>query len=279
MKHLKQLIWIMFVFLTLSCSPESDEVGNNYVIEGFIIANAPVDNIKVKGTAPIEDVFVQDDPISNATVMLSDGNTDFILSYDTGSNKYGTSDESLKIVSGSEYSLTVNVDGRIATAATSVPFATTNLRLSDNRLVVPALTLNPMLAEQITEMFSENRLFVEWDIEDGRSYFVTVESRVAVLDPILPDRVPPSAKELLSSFSSTSEPAPLPFFQIIGVALETYGPHVVKVFTVNEEYAELFDNFDQDSRDLNEPPSNIENALGIFTGFAVDSLEFDVARN
>ena len=41
---------------------------------------------------------------------------------------------------------------------------------------------------------------------------------------------------------------------------------------------ELFKNLEQDSRDLNEPPSNIVNAIGIFTAFALDSVFFEVNR-
>ena len=34
------------------------------------------------------------------------------------------------------------------------------------------------------------------------------------------------------------------------------------MYRVNEEYAGLYENQTQDSRDLNEPPSNIEGGLG-----------------
>jgi len=57
-----------------------------------------------------------------------------------------------------------------------------------------------------------------------------------------------------------------------------YGTHKVTVYHVKEEYADLFENRTQDSRDLNQPPSNIENALGIFTGFASQSVFFEVVE-
>ena len=65
---------------------------------------------------------------------------------------------------------------------------------------------------------------------------------------------------------------------IIGAGLRNYGTHEVRVYHVNQEYADLFENSDQDSRDLNEPPSNIENALGIFTAFASEKVFFEVVE-
>jgi len=53
---------------------------------------------------------------------------------------------------------------------------------------------------------------------------------------------------------------------------------LVQVFRVNQEYVDLFENIDQDSRNLNEPPTNIANGLGIFTAFNSDSIFFEVKK-
>ena len=37
---------------------------------------------------------------------------------------------------------------------------------------------------------------------------------------------------------------------------------------MNQEYADLYEGRVQDSRDLNEPPSNILGGLGVFSAFA-----------
>ena len=49
-------------------------------------------------------------------------------------------------------------------------------------------------------------------------------------------------------------------------------------FTVNEEYALLYETSTQDSRDLNEPYTNINNGLGIFSGFASQEVYFEVIK-
>ncbi len=60
--------------------------------------------------------------------------------------------------------------------------------------------------------------------------------------------------------------------------MEALGAHHAKVYRVNAEYAQLYENRTQDSRDLNEPPSNIRNGLGVFSAFNSSSVSFEVAR-
>jgi len=55
------------------------------------------------------------------------------------------------------------------------------------------------------------------------------------------------------------------------LTLTHYGQH-----RVNDEYADLYEGLEQDSRDLNEPPSNIHGALGVFSAFSADSAFFRV---
>ncbi|MBC8181278.1 hypothetical protein H8E88_09140 [candidate division KSB1 bacterium] len=49
----------------------------------------------------------------------------------------------------------------------------------------------------------------------------------------------------------------------------------MKVFRVNQEYGDLYQSRNQDSRDLNEPLTNIVNGLGVFSAFNCDSVFFD----
>jgi hypothetical protein len=39
------------------------------------------------------------------------------------------------------------------------------------------------------------------------------------------------------------------------------------VYRINQEYADLYRTRQQDSRDLNEPLSNVVNGLGVFSAF------------
>jgi hypothetical protein len=46
----------------------------------------------------------------------------------------------------------------------------------------------------------------------------------------------------------------------------------VRVYRVNKEYADLYRSRQQDTRSLNEPLTNVQNGLGVFSAFASDSV-------
>ena len=65
---------------------------------------------------------------------------------------------------------------------------------------------------------------------------------------------------------------------INALGLPFLGRYRVQVWRVNEEYATLYNTLQQDSRDLNEPFTNITGGLGVFTAFAADTTSVVVVR-
>ena len=103
---------------------------------------------------------------------------------------------------------------------------------------------------------------------------MVVESLSDTLDPIFPTQV----IDVLARFRFVSEPTDGTSISFIAGTLESFGTYSVKVYHINQEYADLYENREQDSRDLNEPPSNITNALGVFSAFNSQEVFFEVAR-
>jgi hypothetical protein len=58
------------------------------------------------------------------------------------------------------------------------------------------------------------------------------------------------------------------------LSLAHYGLHQVRVYHVNTEYAALYESRQQDTRDLNEPATNIRNGLGVFSAFGSRTVLF-----
>ena len=88
-------------------------------------------------------------------------------------------------------------------------------------------------------------------------------------------RVGPGEQE----FRLVAEPTKDDYHFIDMRVLRDLGRHIARVYRVNEEYAQLYENRTQDSRDLNEPPSNILGGLGVFSAFNSDSIGFAVVRD
>ena len=60
--------------------------------------------------------------------------------------------------------------------------------------------------------------------------------------------------------------------------VQQYEMHRVKLFRGIQEYADLNENREQDSRNLTEPLSNFINGLGIFTAFSYGEANFEVVK-
>jgi len=52
--------------------------------------------------------------------------------------------------------------------------------------------------------------------------------------------------------------------------IESLGLHKKTVYRVNREYVDLYKSRKQDTRNLNEPLTNIEGGLGVFSAFNSD---------
>lgn len=278
---MKSILNRLFPLITLgfiACEELEVPEFNQYVVEAFVTADENIYDIKIKETTSINQEVIMDTPFPDATVTISANQESIELMYDDISGKYIDPSNSFEIQVGQEYEINIQLEDINATSSTVVPEKPTGLKLTDSILVVPELLPTVFLRDQITELFDEEVITLSWTSVPGRHYFVVIESQVDSIDYILPQEIPEESLELLASFKFISEPTQDTTFNIIAVALETYGQHVAKVYSVNQEYVDLFNSATQDSRDLNEPPSNIENALGIFTAFAVDSIEFTVNR-
>lgn len=270
-------LYIIYISALFGCGELEQPNKNQFVVEGFITADFAIDDIKIKETVSIND-SIQDIPISNATITVSSANSTIGLQYNPDTQKYFDPVGDFKIEVGNTYDIEVSANGTVASATTTVPEKPTGLTLTKSELTIPQLRLSFDLREEIEELFRTEYSVLTWDSVPGQSYFVVIETQEKVLEPFLPEGVPEEAIDFISSFRFISEPSETTAFIIFGVALETYGRHVAKVYTINQEYLDLFNATSQDSRDLNEPPSNIINGLGIFSAFAVDSIEFNVIR-
>ena len=136
------------------------------MVEGFLFANEPINNIKIKKIKPLisnDTVGQVDEVIPSALVILSDGDNSFTLDFDAKTGKYGSQNPDLQIISGKTYFLEVTVGTRKATSETVVPENPNGVLLSADTIAIPELTLNLGLRDQIIQLFNEARITLQWD--------------------------------------------------------------------------------------------------------------------
>ena len=213
----------MFVLIALFIACDELEIPNKrqFVVEAFITADHPVSDIKIKEVSPLDAEVIEDIPIADAEVRLLTGESEVMLNYNPVTEKYFAPGNSFPINVSDNYQLEITVDEISAFGSTLVPEHPTGLSLTDTVLIVPPLTLSLFLRAQIQDLFREERSTLSWEARSGQSYFVVIENKVDILDPILPSGIPEESTELLSSFRFISEPSEENTFDIIAVALET----------------------------------------------------------
>ena len=85
----------------------------------------------------------------------------------------------------------------------------------------------------------------------------------------------PLNSDTLGNFSFTrrfvAEPTTNNYYRVPQSDFNYIGKYKITLYRVNQEYVNLYASRQQNSRSLNEPLTNVNNGLGIFTAFASDS--------
>jgi hypothetical protein len=275
----KLLFAILFCLSFISCQEVNlnNIAANQYVIEGFLYAGEPIKDIRVKSIYPLSDSEDSSVPINDATVTLIKDGKQFKLNASGEDGYYHYANEDLQVNTGDEFQLEVVYNNIKATAKTTVPTPTKGLKLSIDSLKVPQLPLSEgreAIVAVIRKFMGESRIDATWNNPSRDHYFMVVESVSEIKTPIFPGAI----LDALARFKFVSEPTEGSTLTFLGGSLVSYGQYVVKVYHINQEYAALYENRTQDSRDLNQPPSNVQNALGVFSAFNSQNAYFKVVR-
>ena len=240
------------------------------VVTGYVYAGEPVTQITVTVTLPLDADSTAAPAVNDARVSLVRDGTRYDLELapgDSGLYRYTGGD--LFPAAGDRIGLEVEHDGQRVTATTEVPPPPRGVTTSAEQLVVEADTLffrGFGLSGDDGESLS-----VSWVVEDDAYYIVTVESIEAGADSV--ESFFPRPGGVFGSAVMRDSSA-----VIQARSMRFYGLHEVRVYRVNEEYAELSAFRVQNLNDLAEPPSNIDNGLGIFAAFNSAAVQFEVIR-
>ncbi|WKN43385.1 DUF4249 family protein [Tunicatimonas pelagia] len=242
------------------------------VVQAYLYAGEPIDDVRLTELVPFVSDVEEVPVITNAEIIIiSEGNRYSLSPASELEGTYRYEGDDLAITSGNTYGLEFTYQGELATAETTVPFPPEETQISQPEISVPQiLTRRDLL--QIRDSFSET-IDVTWDNNEGEYYYVLIENLEESPEAIDVNN------SLPRQFSFVSEPTQENIFPLrLFVHYQQYGLHRVRLFRVNEEYANLYESLEQDSRNLNEPFSNVRNGLGIFTGFAYDAVYFEVKK-
>ena len=278
MKIFKKILFTVCIIINSSCEDISDfDPGESKpVVEAFIYEGESVDDIYLKKTAPFNNESKSgSEIISDAIITISGNDQDFILTPvidQPGRYIYDGNDLSVNI--GENYQLTFEYDDRIISSTTTIPSEPEGTDISPQSIFINEINSLVDLRD-FRESFQKT-INVTWNNNDGSYYYLVVENIENNPESIDPTDV---LGGLGINFEFTTTPTQENILSLRPLIHYTqYGTHRVTIYHVNEEYALLYETSTQDSRDLNEPYTNINNGLGIFSGFASQEVYFEVIK-
>jgi len=242
---------------------------DSFVVQAFLFAGEPVTQVTVTEVLPIDaDSGAVPEPISDASIRLVRRGVGYPLVPTDGSpGSYHYPGSDLTVEVGDRFELEVEWSDQLATAETVVPPPPTGLELSTDSLAAPSF------GQGLGGGFANNRLVVRWSNPDTELHYVVVENVEGDPEPVRDEDAPASFDRRI-----ILPPTPADSSFVSAQSLTHLGEHRVTLYRVNDEYADLYRGLQQDSRDLNEPPSNIVGALGVFSAFASKTASFQLYR-
>ena len=273
---IKKTIFFFSFFIMLSCDNEVP-IDENFVIEAFLFQGEVVDDIKIIETKLWNSTDSTTSYIENANVKIYGNGYDYQLNYNPQIQRYTTSDN-IDVISGNTYGIEVTVKDRTATAETIVPTKPRGLKLSEDKIIIPPLFLSPALPNLLANLYESARTTISWDNPNDEYHYLTIKYVDDDQDLIFSEEFPDALGEFFNNFSLQSEPTKELNYSALCLSLKNYGRYKVTLYKINKDYYSLFENQQQDGYELNEPPSNVINAFGVFSAFASDSIFFEISR-
>ncbi len=273
----KNIILIISISLLIisGCTDDSPLVPevNLVVIQGYLYANEPITDIQITSTLPLSSQDTLAPPINDADVcLIKNGQRYNLLPGEYANGYYHYNGDDLFVKEGDSFEIEVDYFGKIAYGETKVPTAPQSATISNTTLYIPDISYGFQIDS------TKNMLKVNWTYEPSSLFYVAIENLESN----------PTEIEISGPRGGFGQKGPGRFisaprnsneYTISFLNVTHYGKHSIKVYRVNQEYADLYISRQQDSRDLNEPLTNIKNGLGVFSAFNSDSLVFNVVKN
>jgi hypothetical protein len=263
------ITFIILLVFFIGCNDDSALIPDSslVVVQAYLYANEPINDIRLTSTVAIDADSIEAPGINDAQIFLIKSGQQYDLISNPGKDGYyHYPDDDLNVGVGDNFRIVIEYNEKMISAETHVPEAPEELEISDSELeVIDFFELGYFDRSLLDSAAVE----VSWENTDGSLYFI-------VLDNI--EENPIEIESQFPSFANRfiSQPINRDSFPLNFRMVTHYGKHRVKLYRINQEYADLYESRDQDSRDLNEPLTNVENGLGIFSAFNCDSVFFTV---
>jgi hypothetical protein len=187
-----------------------------------------------------------------------------------GSGIYTIVDTSLNLKPNDSINIQFMAEGYKISSTTTIPTKPLNFSSSVKSIIMPGFT-NGFNRGAFGEM---NPIEFSWQNSDNSFYMIAVQPLDTTAELVNPnDTAEDRPVRIFRNEPSISSNYNLEPFQF-----RYYGYNYIILYHINPEYAALYKFGGNTSLNIKEPTSNLENALGIFTGINSDTILINVIK-
>lgn len=273
----KQICLLITVICLVGCGTNDLYEDHTLLVSCYLFANQPIRAVKLEVINKESEVGKPQ--IESATIReIQTNRTTRLVLADLASSLYEADDQQFVPQSGYDYLLTVRYGSQTATARTTLPRQIRRIRFDPTRGTGQTLPLRPNWIQPLRDSLTQpnsfyfaNLLVVNWQNETRQPYAFAIRHLETEKVPV--PRIDPLDTVLfanqISSTPTQGEQLLIRFSQIA-----YFGEHELVAYSLSADYAELFAESNLGLPRLNNPYSNIHRGVGIFAGFATDTIPF-----
>ncbi|MCD4711115.1 MAG: DUF4249 domain-containing protein [Bacteroidales bacterium] len=271
----KCFILLGFIPLLTGCFDSDIVFEDQYepVVEAYLYVDKEVGNIQLSSMISFGSDSSGGEKITDALIVLEGEADSWVLSHDDSTPGRYYMEERPEMVPGDIFRLRVELEEESLIAITVIPDNPPAVSMSSRSISIPKVD-NMM---DFRNVVMPDPVELTWNNPGVRYYFLNIQNIESYPIPIMPD--PPENSRFATggfAFQMITQPTNNSYYSIDIRQLEYFGTHRIVFTSVNDEYVYLYNSLNQDTRELNEPYTNVENGLGIFTAFNSDTLYLEV---
>ena len=266
---------LLSLLLLLACEEESISTIDTKtpVVTSYLYAGQPLDSLRVSLSFSYARADTNLITLDDLDITILAEGQNFPL-FNSGNGYYNHPE--LIVENGKNYELSFTYEGETISSSTFVP-EKREATISSTSIELEKITNNGGFpgGGGFTDV---DPIEITWTNSENDYYYVLIENIEE--DPeYVNDFLAELEENFGRRFSLITEPQITDFHNIdTRRGITQFGTHRVIVFRVTPEYAALYETSGTSSQSITEPPSNIENGLGIFTGVSSDTLFFEVKK-
>lgn len=277
MRKISNALAISIVLIT-SCAKTSLETETSLnipVVQSFL---SPGNEAIVRLTTAVpyttDTTTVANSNISGIDVYLTAKDETYLLTEMSDSAGYYSDQSGTLVISENEScQLEFQYNGTQVSSSTIVPLKPQNFEGSETTIEVERITETGGVGAGPPDM---TEIELSWSDENNEFYLIYIQYLEDEYDTINEVIDIEDASEL-ANFSSS--PMQDNLYTIRSMQFMFFGEYRIVLCRITEDYAQLYETLSQSSLEgLAEPPTNVVNGKGIFTGFNSDTLFINVVE-